>query len=488
MRLSNKVAAGFCAVMTLLATLADVQAQVRPSRNSRTGPAAGLNVPKLSLSTPTLTFGGGFTGLNPLNNSVYPDLNSEDADQVAEAHNWARQQTLLCLMYLRANKEAILSGNDPMYNSVFGQYYDRTNPHFGTYVLDESHYNQVLNTFTTMQNLLESPTFYNFGSGGNTTYGSVFGYDRGLRQWGYSTSSSRDNLDGIVTPYTDSVTFADGSVAANVNPGAAVFPPLRWDADDSAFRLDATGDSLSQRIANNVDRAFFNEKLDIYGSADNADRVSLNDLPSQQFVGNLFFYDPDTTDFYRRMGERRSVDAAGNLIENPYQNGEIEFTVDRFGRILINDTLGGRFSGFQLQQSAGRFNSNEDFQLFDDDGDGLLDMDPANDALPLATFDRYPNNAFSAPQFRQFQMLMMSFAEFTTVLGDSRGGAFVGISGILSVLDPSGRAGAVYGGSLDARAYAMFSDFLNGAGITDPRRFPPSGKNVQAFTPAIPSS
>jgi hypothetical protein len=68
-----------------------------------------------------------------------------------------------------------------------------------------------------------------------------------------------------------------------------------------------------------------------------------------------------------------------------------------------------------------------------------------------------------------------------------RGGAFVGLSGVLRVLDPTGRT-SLFGEALESRNLAAFSDLLNARGIVDPRVFPPAGKNGQSFNPAIPSS
>lgn len=450
---------------------------VADAQNIRTGPDAAYGVPQLSLSRPNLTFTTGIGGLNPVGNPVFPDLRSQDAQEVYDAHNWARQETLLCLMYLRARKNEILAGQDEFYNSLFGRFYDRSNPFSGTYTIDESHYNQVLNTFNTIRFLLESPTSYGYGTGGQTSYGTIFGYDRGLRQWGYSTSSSRDHLDDIIQAYT-------------VNTGATsapVFPPRRWDADNTPWRQSANTDSIAQRIANLVDRAFFTEKLDIYGSADNANAVA-NGGSSSQFLGNVFFYNPDSTDFFRRLGERRSLGLDGELSGIDWENGDLEFNVDRTGRILVDYNLGGINGALFGDGTAGRFNSNQPFNMNDIDGDGVLDYDPFANTRPYIDFVRYPTSAFNSPQLRQFQMIMMSTAEFTTTIGDRRGGAFAGVLGLLRVLDPTGRASMLYGGSVDAKQYALFSEVLNRAGITDPRRFPPAGKNVRAFNPAIPSS
>jgi hypothetical protein len=425
-------------------------------RNPRSGPNPAFGVPSAGLSAAQLTFSTGAGGLNPIGNPVFPDLISGDSLEIVDAHNWARQQTLLCLMYLRANREAILAGTDPLYNSTFGAYYDRTNQFVGTYTIDESHYNQVVSTFSTMRFLLEQPTFYDYGTSNATGFGTVFGYDRGLRQWGYSTSASRDHYDDIFL----------------TNNQAPAFPPRRWDNDDAPFRFNGQNDTLPQRIANSVDRPFFFEKLDIYGNADD---------PNTQNLGGIFFYNPNSTDRQRTLGERQTIDpTTGQLLDSPYANGDLEFNVDRFGRIFADFNFVG-IDG----ETFSRYNSGEAFLVSDLDGDGFPDLDANGN--PILVFNTEPASSFAPPSLRQFQMIMMSFSEFTTVLGDSRGGAFVGLSGVLRVLDPTGRA-SLFGEALESRNFAAFSDLLNARGIVDPRVFPPAGKNGQSFNPAIPSS
>ena len=87
---------------------------VAQSRNPRTGPDPLYNVPNAGLSPSMLNYSVGLGGVNSVGNPVFPEMLTSDALEVKDAHAWARQQTLLCLMYLRANKEEILAGNDEM--------------------------------------------------------------------------------------------------------------------------------------------------------------------------------------------------------------------------------------------------------------------------------------------------------------------------------------------------------------------------------------
>lgn len=65
-------------------------------------------------------------------------LTDAQRQAIVEAHNFAYQQVLLAIQYLRVNSERIQDGNDPFYNQILGQFYDRTeaNPILGQYTID----------------------------------------------------------------------------------------------------------------------------------------------------------------------------------------------------------------------------------------------------------------------------------------------------------------------------------------------------------------
>jgi hypothetical protein len=185
---------------------------------------------------------------------------SSQATSVSAAYQRARESTLLGLYYLRSSQSNIVAGRDTIYNDVFGAYYDKNNVHFkqGVYLIDNTHYLQVHNTFATIRTLLDSPATFGLGAqfnpaslttvDGATT--AVFGATRGWRQWGFSNTGN------------------SGTSAAGVSPGTTT--QLRWiDDNDPSFG-----------------RAFFNEKLDAYRLPVGA-AVSTNN--QQVFLGNVFF-------------------------------------------------------------------------------------------------------------------------------------------------------------------------------------------------------
>ena len=480
--MSHRLLRHFVLSLTGLALLA------MPSRADAQYAYAGpknASVPQIKLKPITFTL-----NLNPLANPVYPDMITQDGFWTQTAHNWARQETLLALAYLRANKEQIMAGNDPIYNAVFGAYYDKTNPFYSTYTADKSHFNQVLSTYSTMHNFLEQPTTYSNGAPANTSFGTAFGYDHGLRHWGYSTSTSRQNFDTIYGT-------ANSQWGLTGNPAITFYDPnrpitvaglLRWDQDNNIQTSDATSDTTAMRFANRTFLPFYYEKMDIVGTPDS---------PNTQYLGNLFFYDPSSSDFSRTLGERRTDgDPLGN--GNQFYNGDLEFVLDStqifIGGVNYTQLLAGsdlyNIEGFD-PESYNRFNSGMPFFTFPFGPNGYATetapYDPAVYNPFQLGFNRYDSRAFSAPQMRAYQMIMMSFAEFSTTVGDSRGGAFVGLSGLMRLLDPTGRA-SIFGESMEARNFANFVELLNSAGISDPRQFPPANKNARQFNPALPSS
>src|SRR5262249_25144438 len=99
--------------------------------------------------------------LNPQNtfNTIFPGTTvlSPLSLEFSQAFDKAREETALCIQYLTINRDNILHGRDPLYNSIFGNFYDPASE--GTYLhtINLSHYDRVLSTFQTMQNLMTHP-------------------------------------------------------------------------------------------------------------------------------------------------------------------------------------------------------------------------------------------------------------------------------------------------------------------------------------------
>lgn len=247
---------------------------------------AGLVAPSLALAQTTTVVTSQPAAISTRQLSVPVALNfdltinptvgvmSPQATTIAAAHQKARESTLLGIYYLRSSQSNILAGNDRIYNDVFGSFYDQNNLHFqqGVYLIDNTHYLQVHNTFATIRTLLDNPATFGLGAHFNPTSlttvdgatTSVFGATRGWRQWGFSNTGHPGTSPTGVSPVFD--------------PRFPAFDDtrLRWiDDNDPAFG-----------------RAFFNEKLDIYG---------LPTTIQQQFVGNVFFTEMErASDHYGR--------------------------------------------------------------------------------------------------------------------------------------------------------------------------------------------
>lgn len=203
-----------------------------------------------TLSTPVALNFSSTINPNPLDTAATQAMNA----MLAEAHQKARESTLLAIYYLRASESNIMAGNDRIYNEVFGAYYDKTNPFFRQqlYVIDDTHFAQVHNTYASIRTFLDNPVTFNGGAhlsptsltsiDVNTT--GVFGNTYPWRHWGYSNTGDPGTSPTTGSPFLDTT--------------------LRWMDDNNAA----------------LGRRFYNEKLDIYGLPNN---------PSQQFVGNVFF-------------------------------------------------------------------------------------------------------------------------------------------------------------------------------------------------------
>lgn len=230
-----------------------------------TTPVRGQNVPRLTLRKSVLTFDQNIQPIFFPNSVIAP---SAQALQITADHTLARQQTILAMEYITMNRNRIQAGQDPFYNQVFGGFYDRSNPFFGTYNVDSSHLTQVAQTYRTALGFMELPTSYNIGGGATLAAidnsNPIFFFDFGLRHWGFSNSDSRAMMNAN----------SPGAFGAGFGVGGS----LRWDADNGQPVGGAAANALIA-FANSIDGAFQRERLDIYGVSNN---------PNIQFVGDVF--------------------------------------------------------------------------------------------------------------------------------------------------------------------------------------------------------
>ncbi len=353
-----------------------------------------------------------------------------EVQKIRSDQDMARQQVKLALQYLILNRDRIMAGLDPLYNQVFGGFYDRTNRFFGQYTVDSSHIDRVIRTFSQIDQSLNSDTFYGYGTGNTLTSISgpiLGGFDRGSRQWGYSNSDSLLKYD------------------AYFNTGGP--QPLRWDRDNNPASSLAATEPFLRRYAASNGFAFFNQRLDIYGDVQNIQR---------QFIGGVFLSSNTGDPSLDGNAFPRNRYTDGGLNMDPFANS---------GRLQPWNS--GRFGGFG--GGGGGFGNLFDLSDYNFNG-------------------RFTGNVDRS--LRRYQLMIGSFSEYATDLDDPRGGAYHGFNDLIQLLASSqdeADFALLLGMSFDADSFAMFAEFLNGAGFNDPRKFPPRGKNGK-FVPGVPMS
>lgn len=261
-------------------------------------PAKG-QVPRLTLRNSVLTFDQTIQPIFFPNSTIAP---SATALMIKSEHNLARQQTILAISYITMNRNRIQAGQDPFYNQIFGGFYDRSNPHFGTYNVDASHLNQVAQTYRTALGFMELPTFYGIGGGATLAQidnsSPIFFFDFGQRHWGFSNSDSRAMMNAN----------SPGAFGAGFNQGLN----LRWDADNGQPTTVGSGINALVAFANSIDGAFQRERLDIYGVSNN---------PNIQFIGDVFL-----NGIARYGGDLKDVLVSFNF--DPNGTGQFQFTIN----------------------------------------------------------------------------------------------------------------------------------------------------------------
>jgi hypothetical protein len=265
---------------------------------------------------------------NTLNTAATASMNAT----LATAHQKARESTLLGIYYLRSNQTNILAGNDAIYNDVFGSYYDKNNDFFKQqiYLIDNTHFLQVHNTYASIRTQLDNPVTFNGGAqlnpatltAADAASTAVFGNTYGWRHWGFSNTG-----DPGVSP-------------AGVSPGTQ----LRW--------MDDNDPVLGLR--------FYNEKLDIYGLPNN---------PSQQYVGKVFFTEMERPSDRYGLGTTPSAGTMTKTELNREQMLIASFSEFRTGFTNPNIpvgppvviTQGGAFYGLRAMERFSQPNGSPNF-------------------------------------------------------------------------------------------------------------------------------
>lgn len=217
---------------------------------------------------------------------------TEDAINMLNAQAVARQQVQAAINYLVSHEDNILRGQDAWFNEVFGGFYDPTesyadqidrtteinlfdefNNRAGTLeIVDPAFFETILSTFEQME--ADMAVYTDFSYGAHFAQAEFdFIVDTYLfPKWGLSTSLTSTHADQIANMPND---------------------PLVWHEDnEEIFILDpVTGNPVIDPVTgipveHPFSRAFFNEKLDLYGIQEFD--IFGNLVANHLFVGGAF--------------------------------------------------------------------------------------------------------------------------------------------------------------------------------------------------------
>ena len=433
------------------------------------------------------------------------NIPSTQSLQITQDHNLARQQVALALAYLSVNRQTILAGNDQVYNTIFGGFYDRSNPNYQNgYVADDSNYQHVIRTFGQIRLQLEQQTTYNSGlTNPATTDGNIAAMDatafqfqnldRGMRQWGMSNSDSLavydaffpqqiGNIRNLPAPVDPNLAFPTGPVG---NVGVGQQPLVAWDRDTvGASNISAqtlysiTPPTVNDFIQPSLPASFqikFTQSVTTSASTPPVTTFTASPLSVLEHSNRVYASSVDNAFFHQKLDIFANPDTPNDItlgdvfFKNTKSVTNPGDPIERAGNIadglLINNP--------QSQQTAG-WNSTKDPKQVP----GYTDP-----GAPQADFN--VPGAFKVPDLQRYQMIISSMSEFSTSPLDIRGGAFFGISELVRALDGGNSVSSMIAGAYDAGNFAKFVEALSPGGSLDPRNFPPVGKNG-GFQPAIP--
>lgn len=434
-------------------------------------------------------------------------LTSSESRAITADHSLARQEVALAIAYLSANRIRIEAGNDSIYNRIFGGFYDHANPNYARgYAVDDSHYMRVLRTYATIQSYLNRPTFYSSGIATNNGVARLFpgsaidffdpkfkNLDRGLRQWGMSNSDSEKVYNAYFPPSYNGLNGHVGTIypTGQAPGGLGSGQLVHWDQDTAQSKPGNPNNTtnLGNYFANNVPDALPpnpNPQL-VYNPIV---QVLLNGT-TVSLASPLTVYDHSNLVFAQSMGGASPL--------NPGQPGSAFFhqKLDIFGAwnnpniitlgdVFFNNTQANRAANAPIERKG-----DITAALVDKNVTGLQTLPWNSGFVPGYTTPNVPLNSanffrasdWQVPELQRYQMIIASFAEFTTNPLDPRGGAFFGIDALVKATDPG--VSQLIAGAFDAGAFGQFVQALNDGGFSDPRNFPPVGKNG-SFQPAIP--
>lgn len=268
--------------------------------------------------------------------------------------------------------------------------------------------------------------------------------DRLVRQAGFSLSDSHYHLDRLY----------DLANAAPTDYRARRVTPLLWTLDDELPLQFANNTQVPG--TGNEDRAFFRDRMTIFGAGNNFTGVATATTPINQYIGRAFL--------------EEQILHAGDFFD--------------FGSIAATNLT----QMFRDQRLPAR---------------GALQFTPATANSPATPISDGPQPVpesgipITARTLRKWQMILSSFAEWTT---DLNHGDIVGLNSnpnvrnvaALGLMDITGGTGSPELRSRDAGNFALFADLIGGsggAGGIDFTRIEPIGKRGAAgFNPVVPSN
>ncbi len=505
----------------------ETQAQVT------TGPGVSIG----QLSVPTINFG---PVIDPLQ-AIVPGALTARALEVQQAMAKAKFDCLVAIDFLSLNRNLILSGNDPQFDSIFGDHKLAT-------------FNHVINTFNHIESALSHQTFnidivQNNAAGlalintaSTVNHANIGGFDYGLRHWGYSNS---DSLQVFNSQYQQTVTASNavGNIVAvttnNVNTSFAPHPTnvigLPWWMDTAkATVLTAAqiqNSTPAYQFAALQSNAFVTERLDAFTTNNNSiwlgnafftgvartggeisntlDGVNtpyektVNDINSSIAwnSGNVVNFTPVNTAITTFSGlsfTPTGGPATVQIIDNGQAMSVTTGTLTKLTNVdpttggltltIIDPTTGQKIVEDGLHDPfTGKSFGQDNLIYVDAKGNPILSYDKTTQNIAPVYPTGQSGLGFKVLPQNQEETLISTLSEFNkspfiAATGQIQpGGGFFGISDIASVLGGFTPGNIPSLASLDASSYGKFVHLLDAAGVTDLHAFLPIGKNATSF-------
>ena len=467
-----------------------------------TSPVANADVdfiqPTINLSLPEISFGA---GINPIGGSY-----SNDALNIIRAHQVALQQVQAAILYLRANRDNILAGQNAGYNAAFGDFYDPNSQFAGLYnrtlrrptggsdrfgnqeyqtVYNTAHFDRVLTVYTRIFAALQSAITYALGAQPviPTTGSSTVPIDAAFETYRNGVATVGDPLFGTpfvpqpgsgfrfnapdgkpyinpVTkrPYVDPVTGqvdidpATGRPFLNPITGKA-FPNTGLLGDPSVFNPQITLDAALER------------GLVQWGDSTSFTPKHLTQLGTDP--NNPLRWDEDND--------------LSSLTSPLTPEEELAFFRDRLDAYAVRRTT--------ITTGSTTTTTPETIYI----GGAFLNEEQRSNSTPPGA----ANSFFHRTELNQYQMIIMALAQSNgstqTSTTSNNVTRTTGVAIEPGLLELFGRS-AYFFEALDSKSYALFANAFRPAqdgGIGDGSLLPPPGKHgstTRSFTPFVPSS